>query len=417
MSLATWSSRPAPAPDSGPVRWWHSLRFRLAAAIAVLSAVLVLGFGALVVRQALVDDRERLRESAVVQVQQAAAVYRDTGTVPSHASLNDQWPPEVLVGALPGEGVASYDDGEHLWAARRLPTGELVSTRLAKTSLAKQQEDLRATVLRTAGLVTPLAWLLGWFAADALTSRLRATARQARTAGRDGGSPIYSGGEDEVAELARAIDDMAEALAERHASERAFSADVAHELRTPLTALVTAAELLPDGPDTDRVRGQVARLRTLMGDLLELARLDGVPPGDTVGTTDLGDAVAAALTELPRTLPVELRADASAVVRAQPAAVRRIVANLVANAHRHGRAPVTVQVHGPALLVSDAGPGFSAEFLERGPQRFHRVGNRPGSGLGLAIVVRHASLVGATVRLRNTTSGACAEVVFVEAST
>ncbi len=415
MSAASWSSGAAPAPGARPVRWWRSLRFRLAAAIALLSAVLVVGFGALVTRQALIDDRERLRESAVAQVQQAAAVYRDTGTLPSQASLDDQWPPDVLLGALPHEGVASYDDGEHLWAARRLPTGELVSTRLSRTPLTQQQEDLRSTVLRSAGLVTPLAWLLGWFAADALTSRLRATARQARTAGRDGGSRIYSGGEDEVAELARAIDDMAEALSERYASERAFSADVAHELRTPLTALVSAAELLPDGPDTQRVRSQVARLRGLVEDLLDLARLDGAPPSDTVGTVDLCGEVAAALADLPGALSVELLADACAVVRAQPAAIRRIVANLVTNAHRHGREPVTVQVRGAALVVSDSGPGFPPEVLDRGPRRFHRVGTRPGSGLGLEIVVRHADRIGATVRLRNTGSGACAEVSFVEA--
>lgn len=415
MTASTWSSRAAPAPGARPVRWWRSLRFRLAAAIALLSAVLVVGFGALVTRQALVDDRERLRESAVAQVQQAAALYRDTGTVPSHASLDDQWPPEVLLGALPREGVASYDDGEHLWAARRLPTGELVSTRLSRTPLEQQRDDLRATVLRSAGLVTPPAWLLGWFAADALTSRLRATARQARSAGRNGGSRIYLGGEDEVAELARAIDDMAEALAERHASERAFSADVAHELRTPLTALVSAAELLPDGPDTERVRNQVARLRMLVEDLLELARLDGAPPGDTIGTVNLGDEVAAALTELPRSLSVEFLAEASAAVRAQPAAIRRIVANLVTNAHRHGKEPVTVQVRGAALLVSDSGPGFPPEVLDHGPRRFHRVGTRRGSGLGLTIVVRHANLIGATVQLRNTGSGASAKVSFVEA--
>jgi signal transduction histidine kinase len=281
----------------------------------------------------------------------------------------------------------------------------------------EQQDDLRATVLRSAGLVTPLAWLLGWFAADALTSRLRATASQARTAGRNGGSRINLGGEDEVAELARAIDDMAEALAERHASERAFSADVAHELRTPLTALVSAAELLPDGPDAERVRGQVARLRALLEDLLELTRLDGTPPGEAVVTVDLGSEVAAALAELPRSLSVELLADAPSVVGASPAAIRRIVANLVANAHRHGKDPVTVRVHGAALLVSDSGTGFPPEVLDRGPRRFHRVGTRHGSGLGLTIVVRHAHLIGATVQLRNTRSGALAKVSFVEAPT
>jgi signal transduction histidine kinase len=131
----------------------------------------------------------------------------------------------------------------------------------------------------------------------------------------------------------------------------------------------------------------------------------------------LGDEVAAALAELPRSLSVEFLADAPAVVRAQPAAIRRIVANLVANAHRHGSEPVTVQVHGAALLVGDSGPGFPPEVLDHGPRRFHRVGTRPGSGLGLTIVLRHATVVGATMHLHNTGSGACATISFVEAPT
>lgn len=404
----------SPASSAGPVPWWGSLRFRLAAVFALLTAVLVVGFGALVTKHSLDDARERLREAAVAQAQQAAAVYDDTGTVPSRATLDDRWPPEALARALPREGVASYDDGEYLWASRRLPTGELVSTRLPRTPLVEQWDDLRATILRSALLVTPLAWLLGWLAADALTSRLRATAKRARAAGRTGDSRVYLGGSDEVAELARAIDDMAAALAERHASEREFSADVAHELRTPLTALVSAVELLPAGPDTERVRNQVARLRTLVEDMLELASLDAISPGDTVGAVDLDVEVAAALTELAGSFPTAYVTETPAVVQAQVAAVRRIVANLVANAHRHGTEPVTVEVQGGALVVSDSGPGFPPEILSRGPSRFHRVGPRPGSGLGLAIVTRHADLVGAVVELRNTPSGARVTVSFAK---
>jgi signal transduction histidine kinase len=381
--------------------------------MALLSAVLVVTFGALVTREALADARERLREAAVVQVRQAASVYADTGAVPSEAALDSRWPPGPLADALPRTGVANYDDGEYIWASQRLPTGELVSTRLPRTPLVEQRDDLRTTVLRSAGLVIPTSWLLGWFAADLLTARLRATARRARSAGRDRESPVYVGGDDEVADLARAIDEMASALTARHATERAFSADVAHELRTPLTALVSAVELLPEGPDTARVRGQVSRLRTMVEDLLELARLEGARPPETITEVDLGAEVSDALAELPGAPRVTYVENDRAVVRAEPAAIRRIVANLVANAHRHGAEPVRVEVRGAVLTVSDSGPGFPQEILSHGPRRFHRFGTKSGSGLGLTLTLRLADHVGAAVELRNTPS-ASVSVSFVE---
>ena len=67
------------------------------------------------------------------------------------------------------------------------------------------------------------------------------------------------GGRDEVTQLARTVDALAESMQERLASEKRVTADIAHDLRTPVTGLVTAAGLLPDGRPTELVRSQAQR--------------------------------------------------------------------------------------------------------------------------------------------------------------
>src|SRR4029079_15976672 len=88
-------------------------------------------------------------------------------------------------------------------------------------------------------------------------------------------------GNSEIAELGRALDDMAGALGTQlaelePAGERArrFSADVAHELRTPITGLVAAASLLDDSPEGAMVRERASALAALVEDLLEVMRLE-----------------------------------------------------------------------------------------------------------------------------------------------
>jgi signal transduction histidine kinase len=198
---------------------------------------------------------------------------------------------------------------------------------------------------------------------------------------------------------------MASALQERLLHERRFTADVAHELRTPLTGLVTSAELLPDGEATGLVRDRVRVLRSLVEELLEIGRLDA-----GVERADLAPAPLEQVVEesVRRTgVRTRLTVTGSPVAYTDPRRLDRIIANLVTNAHRHGRPPIEVTVHGTTIAVRDHGPGFPEALLADGPQRF-RTGAAErgrGHGLGLTIATGYAGVIGGSLTFGNVPDG------------
>jgi two-component system sensor histidine kinase MtrB len=225
--------------------------------------------------------------------------------------------------------------------------------------------------------------------------------------------------EDEFGAWAAGFNQMADALAEKIRAlseaterERRFTADVAHELRTPLTALANASSMLaediPKLPDEARRPAQlvvegIARLRTLVADLLELSRLDAGQEGLHLETLDLDDAVRAVLRAGGWIGTVRLESEPTQV-SADRHRLERLITNLVANAVTHGGRDVHVRVRtedGRAMLeVSDHGPGFDPEEIPRLFDRFYKIGSGTpgtGSGLGLAIAEENARLLGGTI--------------------
>ncbi|MEV6970449.1 ATP-binding protein [Hamadaea sp. NPDC051192] len=219
-------------------------------------------------------------------------------------------------------------------------------------------------------------------------------------------------GRDEFGAWAESFNEMAEALQNKIAWERRFTADVAHELRTPVTSLVAAASLLaeqvenlPDGVrrPAELLIGDVVRLRRLIEELMEISRLDaGREPviAATVDPLALLRALAAAH-DWPVTVdgdPVGLCTD--------PRRLERVLANLVANAVEHGAEPIRATVSGDArgvtVVVSDAGPGIAPEHLPHVFSRFYKADparSGQGSGLGLAIAQENARLLGGRVTI------------------
>jgi signal transduction histidine kinase len=198
---------------------------------------------------------------------------------------------------------------------------------------------------------------------------------------------------------------MTDALQERLHTEQRFTADVAHELRTPLTGLVTAASLLPEGEATDLVQDRVRVLRGLVEDLLEVSRLDAGAEKSEAYPVPLGELVEDSV----RRAGLDARVDVvgEPVVCTDPRRLDRIVTNLVVNAHRHGGAPVRIAVEGTRVVVRDDGPGFPAEILEHGPQRFvtGAAERGHGHGLGLTIASGQAHVIGARLELANAPEG------------
>jgi len=222
---------------------------------------------------------------------------------------------------------------------------------------------------------------------------------------------------DEVGELARAFNTMAHDLDTVDRQRRELVANVSHELRTPLAGLCAVLDNLVDGVgprDPESLKAaldQAERMSRLVEDLLDLARVDAgraplTPVPVAVGPL-LDDAVAEARV-LGRAVEYDVRVDPAALeVRADPARLRQLVANLLDNASRHSPADGTVLVRaarqdGRFLLeVHDQGPGVGPADRERVFEPFGTLSTTDGgggTGLGLAIARWVTDLHGGTIR-------------------
>lgn len=276
--------------------------------------------------------------------------------------------------------------------------------------------------LITGAMLLALLALLGrWLIHRGLAplSRMAVTARRIASGG-DLRARMEETSSAEVGRLAGAInfmlDRIEQAFVARIRSEakvREFAADASHELRTPLTTIKGYAELhergaVDAGEAMRRIAGEAERMRLLVEELLELARLDR-GSALSLGDVDLAElareAVAdAAAVEPDR--PLTLEAPASLTAVADEARIRRILANLLANVRSHTppRTPATVRLataSGAMVLeVADDGPGMEPEEAGRAFDRFHHASG-DGSGLGLAIVAAITAAHGGRAMLRS----------------
>jgi signal transduction histidine kinase len=195
---------------------------------------------------------------------------------------------------------------------------------------------------------------------------------------------------------------MADTLRQRIEAERRVTADIAHELRTPVTGLLTAAELLPPGRPTELVLDRAKAMRTLVEDVLEVARLDGASERAELQDIMLGEFVARRVAA--KDPAIEVRIVHESAVTTDPRRLERVLFNLLANAARHGKPPIEVSVEGRVIRVRDHGPGFPEDLLAEGPSRF-RTGSKDragqGHGLGLTIAAGQARVLGARLTFRN----------------
>jgi len=232
--------------------------------------------------------------------------------------------------------------------------------------------------------------------------------------------------DDEVAELARTLQEMLEALGQSRAEtedalirQREFVADASHELRTPLTSVLANLELLADSLDGEQQDAAYSalrssrRMRRLVADLLLLARHDAARQAPHT-PTDVGQVLVEAAAELGVIADDhELSIDANrAIVDGARDELHRLTLNLMENAIRH--TPRGTQVRAVVervgsyvrLTVEDDGPGIPEDLRGRVFERFVRgAGDRGGSsGLGLSIVHAVAESHGGSVTFQSPTS-------------
>jgi signal transduction histidine kinase len=411
----------------------RSLRTRLAIAIAAICTVLAAAIGLIVYDSSASDRWDRAHASQADRVKTAASIFVSTGELALGAQIErgrasftrgdlDAHPPERLLAAVHRGRLATYrttlGGRPVIWAGMPLAStqdrGIYVHRSLAADTEAL--DHLRSTLIIVAGLGTLGAALVGTAVAARLSRRLRhAAAVAGRVAGGDLHARIGARGRDEVSTLGNAVDEMAAALGGRLERERRFSADVAHELRTPVTALSSAAEVLGDERPAQIVRERAGALRRLTEDLLELGRVEAGVDDAALEPIDLDACIRRIVTAHAPSTEIDVLAPGHAV--ADRRRLERVVGNLLDNALRHGGPPVVLRLDGNAIEVRDNGPGFPAELLDDGPQRFWTAAPERGSGvgLGLAIAAAHARALGSDLQLANDpTGGAVARIVLPE---
>jgi two-component system OmpR family sensor kinase len=282
---------------------------------------------------------------------------------------------------------------------------------VAAATLDDRNESLRnlRTILLIGGPVALLlASLAGYAVAGAALRPVEAMRRRAAeisAAEPDERLPLPEA-KDELRRLGETLNGMLGRLEAALERERTFVDDASHELRTPLALHKTELELaLRYAKTPEEMRAAIAsaivevdRLSALAEDLLVLARsqqgklalhLRRVQVADLLG--DVRERFAGRLSESGRSLTVE--PVNGLAVDADPVRLEQALTNLIENAIEHGAGEITLSTALSAgeleIHVSDRGPGFPPEFLDRAFERFSRADaarGGDGTGLGLAIV-------------------------------
>ncbi|TML89429.1 MAG: HAMP domain-containing histidine kinase [Actinobacteria bacterium] len=293
--------------------------------------------------------------------------------------------------------------------------------------VAKPQEELQSRltplVKRLAvafGIGLLVASLLALYLSRRITRPLRTLSRAADevSRGRYEVEVPEVPGKTEIAQLAERFRGMAERLAEAEELERNFLMTVSHELRTPLTAIQGHVAALREGVfDDEETRAfslevidqEAARLGRLVGDVLDLAKLDAhrfTVLHEEVNMEQLVERAYAAFGEEARRRSIDYRQEilARPVIVTDGDRVLQIISNLLSNAFRWtpegGRVELSLAAENGAVEVdiSDNGPGITAEERER---IFRPFWSRDGSGtgLGLAIARELAVALGGRIEL------------------
>jgi signal transduction histidine kinase len=282
--------------------------------------------------------------------------------------------------------------------------GLLVAASIVAASLVSVIGD-RAGVPGWFTLPVTIAAALGvtqWLSRG-MTSPLREmTAAASRMATGDYSRRVTATSADEVGVLADAFNTMAADLAGADQQRRQLVATVSHELRTPLAAQQALLENLVDGvvrPDDAVLRtalAQAERLGTLVGDLLDLSRVDGGRTPLALAAVDVRALVDGAVAEAGvsrRSTVHVVDVPDDLIVTADAARLEQVLANLLDNADRHspsgGRVSVSAGPDGPDrwwLMVADEGSGIPPEHVHRIFDRFGS-GDDAGGGTGIGLAI------------------------------
>jgi signal transduction histidine kinase len=340
---------------------------------------------------------------------QHESTLTNTGALPD-------WARAAVKQGKPADGTVTLNGQGFFFAARLVERKPVVLLR-PRGSVTARLAPFVYSLLIAALVSGLLAALAAFLLARRIARPVYRVAEAARSLARGTRpAPVPAEGASELVTLAVAFNDLAEQLGRAREAEKSFLLSVSHELKTPLTAIRGYAEALQEGAlDPEDVAATVvveaARLERLVGDLLDLARMNrtdfSVHPSE-IHLAEVAEDAVRRYEQQAEIFGVSLAvsADGPSPAVADADRVLHVVSNLVENALRLTPRGGEVRViTAPGMLrVEDTGPGLENEDKARAFERFYlheRYGReRPvGTGLGLAIVKELTEAMGGTVEV------------------
>jgi two-component system OmpR family sensor kinase len=287
-----------------------------------------------------------------------------------------------------------------------------------KTDVSHRVTDLLKRLVLAALVGVGIAGLLSWYLSRRIVRPvLQLSFAADQVAAGNYGVAVPRRAPGELAHLSTRFGEMANRLAEVEAMERNFLMSVSHELRTPLTAIRGHVSALLEGVVDDpalreasleTVEAEATRLERLVGDILDLAKLDThrfTVMREEVDMGQLLDQAYETFRDEARRRSIDYRREVEdrPVITSDGDRVLQVVGNLLSNAFRAtpdggrislGLAQQNGTVH---VAVEDTGPGISQERKERLFRPF--VSDSGGTGLGLAIAKELSTALGGRIEL------------------
>ena len=312
-----------------------------------------------------------------------------------------------MMGSAYGGGLGAW---RSLQAAVRLRDGQWLSF---ATALPQSGPPFSWSFVIALAVMGLLVLIVSAWAVRGVTAPMGTFAEAADRLGRDvTAPPLPETGPSEIRAAIRAFNRMQESVRRLVEGRTQMLAAISHDLRTPLTLLRLRAEEAENTDEREKALATIGEMDGMISSMLAFARDEMfAEPRRRVDLTTLVESVVDDMTDAG--IDVRMEPSEPLPFECQPAAIKRVVANLLDNAIKYGkRADVTI-VRLPdsvEIVVEDQGPGIPPDEVEKVFQPFYRIENSRnretgGTGLGLAISQSIAQAHGGEITLANREGG------------